>query len=79
MDSTGTGEGVRSGGCLRSGGVRRQGAERFLSAHSAVLYQSLDVSPGSGKMRRLEESAVFQTKKLVTVIVIFVGPLSPTP
>lgn len=65
-------------GRLRGGGVRRRGAASFLSAHSATLSQSSsDVSPGSGKIRHLEESAEFQTKKLVTVIVILVGSLSP--
>lgn len=63
-------------GRLRGGGVRR--AACFLSAHSATLSQSSsDASPGSGKIRHLEESAEFQTKELVTVIVFLVGSLSP--
>lgn len=66
---------------MRSGGVSVPegsdgGALNASSAHSAMLYWPLTVSPGSGKTRHLEESVVFQTKKLVIVIVTFVGSLS---
>lgn len=68
----------RWGGVCSGASPWRRGAACFLSAHSATLSQSSsDVSPGSGKLRHLEESAEFQTKKLVTVIVILVGSLSP--
>lgn len=76
-DSEGAGGGVCSGASPWRRGQAAGSCELPLCSQRQLSQSSSDVSPGSGKIRHLEESAEFQTKKLVTVIVILVGSLSP--